>query len=97
MKLKNRTITISKLKALLYIITAWLPVSRIQFHRYNIRLLEIIAAQREMQMMDRQDIMTLANKMIKFHGSELKQEATKPVNNVVPMKKNIDNTENMFG
>ena len=88
----------SKIRMILYILKAWLPISRIQFDRYNLKLLDIMAAQREMQMMNRQDILALANRMLTFHSKEMNSEKGKTgINNMQPIKKDIDNTENMFG
>ena len=88
----------SKLKVILYLLVSWLPTSRRKLNKLNLQVLQIFAAQRELQMMTRQDVMTLANKMVKFHGAELRNEKSNAnVDPIAPVDNVKDNTENMYG
>lgn len=88
----------SNLRVILHLLTSWLPVSRRTFNQYKLDSLEVLTAQRELQMMTRQDIILLANRMIKFHGQELKKEKGAPVASpATPIVEVKDNTENMYG
>ena len=88
----------SILKVMLYLLVSRLPASRRRMDKLSLKVLQIFAAQRELQMLTRQDMMSLAKKIMQFHGAEIMKE--KGAASVEPMTSGtapVDNTENMFG
>ena len=94
MTIKKRSI----LRVILYILISRLPASRWSVEKLTLQTLEIFAAQRELQMMSRQDIMLLANRMVKIHGADIMRDKDAK-NDVITSEKTVpfDNTENMYG
>lgn len=86
-KLKNILIAISELR----------PISRKTMCNQTRMMLTIISGQRELSMMNRQELIVLATKMIKYHGID--GVPNKKVNNV-PIKSTtsapLDDRYNMF-
>jgi len=98
MKNKKEPLKKSTLGVILYLLVSWLPASRKKVDKLNLRVLQIFAAQRELQMITRQDMMTIAGNIMKFHGAEIMKE--KGINKVEPttqVNDIKDNTENMYG
>jgi len=88
----------SKIGVVLYLLASWLPASRKRVDKLNLLIAEVFAAQRELQMITRQDVMILASKIMKFHGAEImKEKTTNDVTNITDKTPQVDNTENMYG
>ena len=67
-----------------------MPVSKITFYRQNLALLQILESHKEFQMINRQDIMTLASQMV------AKTQTANPVQQAPGVKK-IDEGDVMYG
>jgi len=98
MKNKRYQFKKSRMRFVMYLLSSWIPVSRRKYNKRYSEMVEILNAHRELMMITRQDILLLANKMIKFHGAELKNEKSmKNVNMAAPIKKESEKNEYMYG
>lgn len=83
-------ITKNNIKDIWYTLTSILPVSKRAHSKYCAMVLDVLSAQREMQMMTHQNMITLATKVMKFHEPGTKDDAAEE-------KKKLSKDDCMFG